>query len=105
MTPGPPYHRCRGLVARAVERGHGEDDAVDGVWLTRGVKRAVAASEADGCAGVGDALGRLMGHARAGKTGRVGRPVGLAGWRGPSSWLGGLLLLFLFLFFHFFSIV
>ena len=38
-------------------------------------------------------------RSRAGKTGRVGRPVGLAGWRGPSNWLGGLLLLFLFLFF------
>ena len=44
----------------------------------------MAASEADGCAGVGDALGRLVGHARAGKMGKVGRPVGLAGWRGPS---------------------
>ena len=84
---------------RTVKRGRGEDDAVNGVRLTRGVKRAVAASEADGCAGVGDALGRLVGRARAGKMGRVGWPVGLAGWRGPSGWLGGLLLLFLFLFF------
>ena len=39
----------------------------------------MAASEADGCAGVGDALGRLVGRTRVGKTGRVGRPVGLAG--------------------------
>ena len=44
----------------------------------------MAASEADGCAGVGIALGRLVGRACARKTGRVGRPVGLAGWRGPS---------------------
>ena len=39
----------------------------------------MAVSEADGCMGVGDALGWLVGHARAGKTRRVGRPVGLAG--------------------------
>ena len=69
----------------AVKRGRGEDDAIDGVRLTRGVKRAVVASEADGCTGVGDALGWLVGRARAGKAGRVVRPVGLAGWRGPSS--------------------
>ena len=44
------------------------------------VQRPVAASEADGCAGVGDVLGRLVGHVGAGKMGRVGRPVGwLAG--------------------------
>ena len=35
---------------------------------------AVAASEADGCAGVGDALGRLVGRVRA-----LGRREGLAG--------------------------
>ena len=69
----------------------------------------MAASEADGCAGVGDALGRLMGHARAGKTGRVGRPVGLAGWRGPSR-LRRLarptsVIFFFYFVFHFISFV
>ena len=56
----------------------------------------MAASEADGCAGVGDALGRLVGRALA-----LGRREGLAGRLG---WLGGLLLLFLFLFFISFSL-
>ena len=37
----------------------------------------MAASEADGCAGVGDALGRLMGCALA-----LGRRERLAGWLG-----------------------
>ena len=35
----------------------------------------MAASEVDGCTGVGDALGRLVGRARAGKLERVGRPA------------------------------
>ena len=43
------------------------------------VQRPVAASEADGCAGVGDALGRLMGRARAGKTENDWQ-AGWAGW-------------------------
>ena len=60
----------------------------------------MAASEADGCAGVGDALGWLVGRALAGKTGRVGRPVGLAGWLGHEAEQPGLrgLLFFSFLF-------
>ena len=86
-----------------------EDDTVDGRWLTCGVQRAVAASEADGCAGVGDALGRLVGRARAGKMGRVGRLVGLAGWRGPSRprrFARPISFLFFFYFvYHFISFV
>ena len=73
---------------------------------------AVAASEADGCAGVGDALGRLVGRARAGKTGGVGRPVGLAGWlasagRAGRGSLRGLHPFSSFFYFvvHFFSFV
>ena len=51
-----------------------------GVRLTCGVQRPVAASEADGCAG--DALGRLVGHARAGKTKKDWQ----AGWAGWLAW-------------------
>ena len=50
--------------------------------LTCGVQRPVAASEADGCAGVGDALGRLVGRARAGKTEKYWQ----AGWAGWLAW-------------------
>ena len=59
-----------------------EDDTVDGggVRLTCGVQRAVAASEADGCVGVGVAQGRLW-AARA-----LERLEGLAGRLG---WLAG----------------
>ena len=64
-----------------------EDDTVDGggaVRLTCGVQRAVAASEADGCASVGDALGRLVGCVRARRC-KVGA-VGLAGPRSRAAW-------------------
>ena len=69
----------------------------------------MAASEADGCVGVGDVLGQLVGRARAGKMGGVGRPVGLAGWRGPSR-LRRLarptsVIFFFYFVFHFLSFV
>ena len=47
--------------------------------LTCGVQREVAASEAHGCASVGDALGRLVGCAHAGKTEKDWQ-AGWAGW-------------------------
>ena len=50
-----------------------------GVRLTCGVQWPVAASEADRCASVGDALGRLVGRMRAGKTEKDGQ-AGWAGW-------------------------
>ena len=53
-----------------------------GVRLTCGVQWAVAASEVDGCVGVGDVLGWLVGRALT-----LGRREGLAGQLG---WLAGV---------------
>ena len=50
-----------------------------GVRLTCGVQRPVAASEADGCAGVGDALGRLVAARALGRR-KKDWQAGWAGW-------------------------
>ena len=59
----------------------------------------MAASEANGCAGVGDALGRLVGRARA-----LGRREGLAGqlgWLAGAGQAAGWEAYFFFSFFYF----
>ena len=92
------------MVARAVERGRGEDDAIDGVRLTCGVQRAAAAGEAKGRAGeqrAADVRGQVAATAGgadrradvSGILGRLARPRARA--RGPAErrgegWAGRL---------------
>ena len=76
-----------------------EDDTVDGCAADMRGQRAVAASEADGCAGVGDTLGRLVGRALA-----LGRQEGLKGqlgWLADAGRAAGWKAYFFFSFFYF----
>ena len=66
-------------------------------------ERPVAASEVDGCACVGDALGQLVGFVRARRC-KVGA-VGLAGPRSRAAWAARPSSSFPFSVFHFISFV